>query len=241
MILQVQDILKDAMGLIGVTEIDETPTPSEFNLALRTANVMIDRWSSQHLLLRSTSILQIVCVPGKASYTVGLVGADITANKPIEILSGYWRNATGNDNPIEIFNIQTFNNLPDKAVSTGDPLYVSYDPGSSQQSSQKGTISVYFIPVRNDTIFLEVDNYLSEFVNFTDVVSFEPAYYEALIYNLAVRLFRSFNDPKVQIPIDIMYVANNSINNLKAMNSVSIVAGMDLPGKGGKYNIFTDE
>lgn len=29
MILQVQDILKDAMSLIGVVEIDESPTSSE--------------------------------------------------------------------------------------------------------------------------------------------------------------------------------------------------------------------
>lgn len=240
MILTVADILKDAMGLIGVIEIDESPTGSEMNTALRAANVMIDRWSTQRLLLRSTASLIIPLVVNKSSYTVGPVGADIIAQKPTKLYSAFVRDGSNNDIYCEIIEYQTYNNLDDKVVSSGNVDYVAYDPGNAQQTTNVGTIYAYHPPASNDTLYLEVDNYLNEFVNFTDTVKFEPAYYEALIYNLAVRLFRYYNDSKAQVPIDIVTIASSALTNLKALNSVKIVSGMDLPGNGGRYNILTD-
>jgi hypothetical protein len=74
----------------------------------------------------------------------------------------------------------------------------------------------------------------------TDTVTFEPAYYEALIYNLAARLFRYYNDPKLQVPADIVAIAHNSMENIKNMNSVTLIAAMEYPGKVSKYNIYND-
>lgn len=78
-IVQVQDILKDAMGLCNAVEIDETPSSSEMALALRVANMMLDHWSSQRLMLRSHTSIVFILSANKASYTIGSTGADITA------------------------------------------------------------------------------------------------------------------------------------------------------------------
>jgi len=239
-ILLVQDIIKDALGLVGAIAIDETPTASEYTQAIRTANVMIDRWASQRLLLRSTSTLTIPLVVNKLSYTIGPVGADITSAKPISLYSGYVRDAGNNDRLVDVIDLNNYNNLEDKASSSGNVDYVAYDPGETQQAVGKGTVYVYHPPSTADTLYLEVDNYLTEFVNLGDTVTFEPAYYEALVYNLAVRLFRYYRDANIQVPQDIMMIAQNSINNLKAMNSVTMIAACDLPGKSARYNIMTD-
>jgi hypothetical protein len=179
-------------------------------------------------------------VAGKSSYTVGPVGCDVTAPKPIKLYSAYYRDSGSNDYPVEVIDITQYNNLIDKNVSAGAPEYVAYDAGDAQQTVGKGTCYVYITPDQVYTLNIEVDNYLTEFVNLTDIVTFEPAYYEALIYNLAVRLFRFYRDASIPVPADILMIAQNSINNLKAMNGTILTATMELPGKQGSYNIYND-
>lgn len=241
MIVTVQDILIDAMGLCGVIAQGEDPTAAELAQALRTANVMIDRWSSQRLMLRSTTTVSFPTVIGKSSYTIGTSGCDITASKPIKVYSAYYRDSTGLDTGLEVLgNITDYNNLTDKSTSVGAPMYLAYDPKGSQETLPSGTLYVYYAPDQVYTVFMEADLYLTEFVNLGDTVTFEPAYYEALIYNLAVRLFRFYRDAAVPIPQDIVAIAGNALSNIKVMNAITIRAGSDLPCYAGKYNIFTD-
>lgn len=240
MILQVKDLLIDAMGLCGVTEIDETPAATEMAVLLRTANVMIDRWSAQRLLLRSTTPITIPITAGKQAYTIGLSGCDVTNSKPLKVYSAYVRDSGGLDTAVDVIDIETYNNLVDKTLANGPITWVSYDPGLSQQTNQKGTVYVYGVPDTTYTLFVEADTYLTEFVNYTDTVSFEPAYYEALIYNLARRVFRRYNSANTMIPADISEIAHESLNNLRTMNNQTIIAGLDVPGKVGSWNVYTD-
>lgn len=237
--LQVQDIIKDAMGLIGATEMDETPSASEMSTALRIVNVMLGRWSIQTSIIRSPGQLNFPLQVGKNSYTIGLSGADITAKKPIEVISGFVRDSSNIDSNVEIIPIELFDSFDDKNINQADPACVAYDPGVTQQASQVGTIHVYPTPSSADTMFLRITCQLEQFVNLTDEVTMEASYYEALIYNLAIRLFRRFHTTG-EIPSDIVAIANNSIRNLQSSNSSRVQAQMDFC-VGGGYNIYTDE
>lgn len=235
-----QGIITDAMSLFGAVAIDETPTTSELNLGLRVANAMIDRWASRRLLLRATVSVTVPLTTNKAAYTVGASGADVIFVKPAKLISGYLRDSGNNDVPLEVIDKSIYDTFGDKAVSTGKPEYVAYDPGLAQQAAQKGTFYFYYTPSTNYTAYLDVDAYLTEFANLSDNVSFEPAYYEALIYNLAVRLFRHYREASIPIPADIQLIANNTLSDLRSLNSVPFIAGMEFPGKVSKYNIYTD-
>ena len=239
MIVTVSDILKDAMGLCNATEIDETPSSSEMAIALRAANVMIDRWSTQHLMLRSNTQLVVPVTIGKATYTVGPSGADVTVGKPLRVLSGVVVDG-GVNFPLDVYTQEMFNNLVDRGISSGRPVYVAYDPGEAQQAAHVGTLSFYYTPDRAYTVRLEAQMYLTELVNFTDLISFEPAYYEALIYQLAIRLFRRYSDDKTPIPADLAGIAGQALRDLKSLNAERVVASSDLPGVKGRYNILTD-
>ena len=133
-----------------------------------------------------------------------------------------------------------YDNLSDKDVATGQPMYVAYDPDAAQQTAQKGTLYLYYTPNKVYSVTLEASVYFTEFLNFTDAVSFEAVYYEALIYNLAVRLFRRYADDKTPIPADIVHIASESVKNLKNLNAERVPAAMDLPGQKGTYNALTD-
>ena len=239
MIVTVSDLLKDAMGLANATEIDETPSSSEMAIALRVANVMLGRWATQNLLVRSDTKTTFSTVAGQASYTIGASGADITASKPLRIHSGYVTDGSI-DYPFDVFTKEMYDNLSDKSVGTGLPTYVMYDPGLAQQTVQKGTLYLYPSPDKVYSVKIEGKTYFTEFVNMTDTVVFEPAYYEALIYGIAVRLFRRYSDDKTPVPADLAAIAHESLKNLKNLNAERIPAMMDIPGVKGVYNALTD-
>lgn len=240
MTLKVSDILKDALGLIGVIEIDETPSSSDMNLALRVANMMLGRWAAQRFILRSTTTITVPLTASKYIYTIAASGADVTAAKPISIFSAFKRDSGNVDDPVQVIDLSTYRQLEDRALSTGDVIYVAYDPGAAQQTVQTGTLYVYGIPSSSETLYVEADVCLTEFVNLTDNITFEPIYYEPLVYNLASRLFRYFNPPAAQLPPDIAVIANSSLSNIKTLNAPVLIAATDVPGGGGGYDIYSD-
>lgn len=239
MIVTVSDLLKDAMGLCNATEIDETPSSSDMAIAMRAANVMLGRWATQNLLVRADTTIVVPTVANIATYTVGPVGADVISAKPLRIRSGSVSDG-GTNYPIEVFTREMFDSLGDRAVATGRPMYVSYDPGAAQQTAQKGTLSFYYTPNKVYSVTLGGSIYFTEFVNMTDTVSFEPAYYEALVYGVAVRLFRRYSDDNTPVPADLASIASESLKNLKNLNAERVPAMMDLPGVGSSYNVLTD-
>lgn len=238
--MTVQDLLTDALGLINTTAADETPSTSDLNVVLRAANVMIDAWSSQQLMIRSANDLSFNTVAGQADYTIGLIGADVTASKPLSVQSG---RLTDNDidYSLDVISKQLYDTYQDKNVSQSRPDAIAYDPLNAQQSPLMGTFFFYYTPDKIYPVTLQVFSYLSEFVNLSDNVSFEPAYYEAIIYNLAVRVFRRFHAANVPVPVDIERIANESLGKIKALNSTRVQAGCDLPGaRVTVYNVYTD-
>lgn len=239
MTIYVRDILADALSLVGVGG-DEAPTPSELQLALRTANIMLGSWSSSRLLMRSTTPLDFTATVGQAVYTIAPSGADIIGAVPLSVSSAYYRDSGTIDTPIEIVSVEFYNNLPDKQTSTGPFEYVAYDPGATQQTSQKGTFYFYMNPDSQYDVHLEVDSYITEFTTLTDAVRFDPVYYEALVYGLAARLFRHFHAASSQLPADIQLIAAHSLDKLRALNASIPSVAVDLPGKAGGYNIYVD-
>ena len=252
MILRVNDILVDALSLCGATALDEPPTPSEIQLALRTANIMLDRWASSRLLLRATTPISFTTTAGKNTYTIGEghALADISMGDgvgvirpPLGINSAFYRDSGAVDVPIEVVSKEFYNALGDKVVTTGPPMYIAYDPGPAQHQipTRVGTLYLYMTPDQRYNIWMETDTYLFEFVSVTDLLTFEPAYYEAILYGLAVRLFRHFHPSNVQIPADVAAIASSSLNNLRTLNATVIMASNDIPSKAsGWYNVFSD-
>ena len=236
MTLTVADVVKDAMGLIGAVEIDETPSASEMNIALRALNVMIDSWSSQHLMLQASTSVEFILIEGKAKYTT----LDTGGPKIIRVNSGYVTDDGGCDDNLEVQTKEFYDSIQDKNLTYGVPQYICFSPGSTQQAVPSDDLYLYYTPDKAYLCHLECDIYLTEFTKLTDIVTFAPAYYEALIYNLATRLFRRYSDDKTPVPQDIAMIAHNAISTLKNMNSQPVICGFDFVGMRTKNNIYTD-
>lgn len=236
----VSTFLKDAMGLIGAIEIDETPSSTEMQTALRVANMMLGRWSAQSLLPRATNTLSFPITAGKSSYTIGNAAAyDVVSEKPLSLVGGYLRDSSNRDTPLNVITIDHYNNFQDKAISSGLPNYVAYRPIDAQQVIPNGAFYFYLTPNRNYTFFGEVNKYLTKFNSINDELTFEPMYEEAFVYSLAARLFRHFNGPDKIIPQDIVEIASAALSNIKALNSEIPLAACDVPTVARKFNIYT--
>ncbi len=244
--LQVKDILIDAMGLINAIDVDETPTLSEMNLALRTANVMLDNWSLNRILLQSTVSESFPVIAYKSIYTIGSpTGStpDIVTAKPINIISAFLRDLNNVDTMLSIRDKKDLDAYGDKQISSARPEVLIYDPGIAQQTNNVGTIELYPIPDSSSpyTIFISSDKYLTELVNLTDVITFAPGYYEAMIYNLAARLYRHFHESSTTLPPDIMLIASTSLKSIYKVSSETFKYASDFPVRGNRYNIYIDQ
>jgi hypothetical protein len=242
--LKVQDIIFLAMSECGAVRINEVPAPYELIRGIQIANVMLDRWSGERLMLRTSVQTAFPLTAGVESYTIG-TGQTFNTAKPLSIQGAFIRDNYGIDTPVEIVSRDRFDSYPDKSISNARPISLFYDPGVAQQTSPGvGTIWVYYTPDSYTpyVLYMDLDTYLTEFNLPTDVVTFEPVYYDAIVSNLAVRMFRHFHSPKVPIPPDMVDRAESSKRMVKALNSRPITAGMDIPGKAiGLYNIYTGQ
>lgn len=239
--LKAVDIITDAMSLIGAVAINEPIKAPELQVGLRTLNMMIDKWSTNRLLLRSTDTTTIPLSANKYAYTIGTPSSDVTSAKPLRIFSSFMRDRNGVDYNIDVMPQEAYDKLQDKSFVYGLPAAMYYDPGTTQDG-QEGTIYIYPAPDSAGpyTLYLECDIYLSEISTGNDIITFDKAYYEALVYGLASRLWRRYHT-KEPIPADIAAFASSAISSLENLNSVQARASMDIPGKVSTFNVYSGD
>lgn len=236
----VSDLLTESLAIIGATAIDETVSVSDLKTCLTSANLMLDSWSAQRLMLRATIQETFPITAGVSSYTIGS-GANFNTVKPIRVIGAYLRDSSNLDTPLDVIDKDLYDSYTDKVVSQGRPIAICYDAGVSQQSPQAGTIFVYYVPDDSYSLVLENQKYLTEFINLSDVVTFEPAYYEAIVYNVGVRIWPKFHRGKT-LPPEIAGIARAAKRTVENMNARPICMGVDLPtSKKGAYNIYSDQ
>lgn len=243
MILTVQDIITEMMRVIGALDPDETPTTTELSSGLTAINMMMGKWSAENLMIRSTSPDVLPLKPGQYIYTIGARnGSDFNTSVPIKIINAYIRDDENVDTPLKIVGQIEYFGIDDKAIATARPELLYYDPGFTQTTNRQGTITFYPIPDGSQTyhLVMESDKYLTEFASVSDTFSFEPVYYEACVYNLAVREYRKYHVSAPSVPEDIVRLAAESKKIVERMNAPTVISGMDIPGKISVYNIYTD-
>ena len=241
MILTVQELLTDAMSLIGATAVDETPTTSELNLGLRVANMMLSRWQSMSGMLRATDSVSFTTTGGKSDYTIGASGFDVASAKPIPIFSAIVTDTSSVNYPLDIVDKSWLDQINDRTISRGRPTMIAYDAVAVQQAIPSGLVSLYYTPDTTYTITFECSRDVTSFDTLSENIDFDPSYYEALKYGIAVRLFRHYHAVNVPIPVDLLKNENEANKTLYTLNHKTIIAASDIPVSGGTYNVYTDQ
>ena len=240
--LQVQDICKLAMGKVNAVRINEPPYPYEATLCIMLANIMLDEWAGEEFMLRTQVQRFFTLTAGTPNYNVG-PNQTFNVPKPIEIVNAFIQDNYGVRTGLDIVRKDVYDGYLDSQFSQARPLSLYYDPGTAQQFPVNyGTIWLYYTPDASliYTLYYDADEYMMEFVNPTDTVTFEPLYYSAIYHNLARQLFRHFHGVKVPLPPDIEEDARLSKERVMSRNAKRRTAAIDVPGKAvGPYNVYT--
>jgi hypothetical protein len=239
MIITVGQLITLALDTIGAINVEEGGSPAELTGGLKRLNLMLDAWSVDGLMVPGTLMESFPLTAGKNAYTIG-IGGDFNTPKPSAITDAFIRDGNGLDSGLDLVSMDEWNGYEDKD-SDGRPTSLWYDEGPPQQAVQTGVIWLYPAPDAGAyTLYLGQQKPLTEFANLTDVVSFQTAYHEAILYNLALRLYRSYFKHSRPIPQDVIELAKESKRVVERMNAERVHMASDVPGSKGRYNIQTD-
>ncbi len=242
MIIQVQQLIKTALQDIGAVAKSELPTSDEMTDGLLKLNFMIDAWSVRSLMVLGTILEGFPLVAGKYAYTIG-PGGDFDTTRPSAVTDAFIRDGRSTDTPVGILTLDEYAGLGDKAISAGRPQGLRFDPGATQAVTPLGTIYLYPAPDASTpyTLYAGEQKALTEFTNLTDAVTFQPAYYEALEYNLAVRLWPQYHSGSQPVENDLKVLSAEGLRTIETMNARSVTARCEAPGRRSGYNVYTGE
>ena len=186
----VNDLIIRAMQIIGALSTGQTPSSDDANVCFLNLNEMIDGWNTERLNLYVPSSFSGNLVNAQQSYAIGPAAADFpTTNSLILIQTAALVTVTGQTirTPIAILNSEEWARLTEKGLT-------GYQPDKMWCDYAFPISNMLFHPIPNRAVAIElyIWNILAQFVNLTDTVSFRPGYYEALAYNLALKIAPQF-------------------------------------------------
>ena len=221
----------------GVVGVGQQASAQDSNDALTVLNGMMGQWMKRRWLVYH--LVDAICLGnGSLSYTVG-PGGDFNITRPDKIEAAFFRQTVETvpnqvDYPLApIWSREEYNDIALKSLNSFPQIYF-YDSGWPL-----GNLFVWPLPSDQYEIHISIKDTLQTFPGLTTEVDLPPEYFEALHYNLAVRLRPLFQLPPDQSIIQLAKLALNTIKNANAQ-----VPSLEMPNdliRGSNYNIYSDQ
>lgn len=222
------DLVRDALKEIQVLGEGEVMSAEMAVDGLKTLNRLLERLSNQNLMLFSVPQLAHTLTSAQ-SFTVGTAGADLIADRPIQIMSAI-ASKDGVDYNVDVLTPEEWDSIAVKGIEAGPPSGIFYDA-----SSPVGTVFVYPASPGYE-LKMRVLTQFKRFAGPTDVVALPPGYEEAIILALAIRLAPSYQRPVSQFTVAQAAIAMRGIKRANyRMPQLSVtglvgVRGVDTAG-----------
>lgn len=199
------DIIQEALELIGVVAAEESPAAADVATADRSLNMMVKGWMAKGINLWRQTEGSLSVTAATASFTMG-TGGDYTTARPLRITSARI-SVSGVETPLQEMSRQEYFDLPLK-TSTGRPCGFYYDP---QMSLGK----IYLWPTVatgvTATLKFTYQRTIEDFDAAGDEPDFPQEWFECIAYNLAARLAPKFG---TTISQEVAAIAIASLDDL---------------------------
>ena len=232
------DLVKAAMRLIQVSASDTDITAAELKDGIESLNRMIDQWGVEELMLYQVTRETFPLTNGQNPFTIGY-GADWNTTRPTKIVDAYLTIQAGSlpvDYPMQIIGYDDYNAIRLKTLTTNFPSYLYYEP-----AFPLGTVYIYPIcAASNETITLTSWKPLCLINDPTCYLELPPGYWEALVFNLAIRIAEEY---QFSIRPTTAALAQNALRIIKRMNQRTPTLQTDtalMNTSQMRYNIFSD-
>lgn len=237
--MTVRDLLTKAFKFLTVLGSSESMASDEAADALVSMNGVIEQANITKLLAYYLTNISFTTINGKVSYTIGPAATtpDVTAARPVEILSGYSRRL-GMDIPFFVGAKLDYDRIQNKSINVaGWQQMVYYEAGWP-----KGTIYLYQTPADAlSQIFLSVSAEIPVYATLDDTVSLPPVYSTWLQYKTAERLAPENGMPFTPLMAKLLTEVEAALKNNNVKPLPIMASGLGgLASSSGKYNIITD-
>ncbi|EIZ7652643.1 TPA: hypothetical protein NHQ80_003418 [Pseudomonas aeruginosa] len=230
------DLIILALKQANVLGVGQSASAEDIQDCFALLNMMLAQWNRRRYAIYHLKTVSIAC-DGSQSYTIG-PGGDIDTTRPNKIESAYFRQIITSepnqiDYPLEIIRArEDYDRIYLKDMQSF-PQYLFYD-----SDYPLGNVFVWPIPDNQYRLFLTVMEPLQVFSTVYDEIELPPEYQEAIMYNLALRIY-----PMYGLPVNdaVVQLAKASMNILEASNVQ--VPRLKVPGsltRGGVYNPYAD-
>jgi hypothetical protein len=230
-----QELIYDALRLVGVLHVGEGPSTEEHAECLRALNTMLDNWNTERAVIYSIVREVFSLSPPKASYTIG-PGGDFNTPRPVRIENAGVIVNGGIEHPLALLDFESFALLRVKATPSTIPTDM-YDDRAYPLAS------LHFWPVPTDAsvqVALYTWRQLSSIAAIGDTISFPPGYAEAIQYNLALRLAPRYREAMIS-PL-VVDQARESKAAIKRLNlPAPVLACEDVMGARSGWNPLTGD
>ncbi len=171
-------ICRAALRKIGAVALDETPTADEVETARLALERLLKSWQNRGYLLWSVSSLSVTLTTA--------VSYSMTPARPVQIHNVNFRRS-GIDLPMIELTRQEYDRLPNKSA-TGTPTQFYYD-----RQKEAGTLYIWpgLATAAGETLQVTYARELAD-VDLDDPVDVPSEWWDATVYNLALRLVADF-------------------------------------------------
>src|SRR3954471_17343337 len=125
-------IIKDAFMQMKLYAPGQTLTDADAEYGLDRMNEMLDEWSNTPYACFANKEQALPLQVAKQQYTIGLSGADITATRPIAILTGmgaaYLVDTNNIRYPVHVIEQDVWNTIGQLTTTSDLPDTLFYDP-----------------------------------------------------------------------------------------------------------------
>lgn len=174
------DIIEEARRKLGIHADEEPLQAQELTTGLRTLNMMLKAWQADGVMCWTFAEGTITLVASDADYVIGSGGSFTTV--PFDITSMRITRSSI-DLPMQRMSREDYYNLPNK-TSTGYPTQFYYD-----RQRNGGTLFVWPAPdATAGTLKFTYRRIIMDLDASADDFDIPQEWYEAITYNLAVRL-----------------------------------------------------
>lgn len=230
------DLIRLALKQANVLGIGQDPTAEDLEDCFNLLNMMLAQWQRRRYAVYTLKHVSKVA-NGSAFYTIG-PGGDFDMARPGKVESAFVRQlntAPPNyvDYPLEIIRArEDYDRIFLKSMQSF-PEYLYYET-----SYPLGKLYAWPIPGSQYELHVTLMEQLQTFATAFDEIDMPPEYQEAIMYNLALRIYPMYG---LQVNDAVAALAKASMNILEATNVQ--VPRLKLPAsltRSGVYNPYTD-
>lgn len=210
----VANIITRALRLLNVYGTGETLSADESVDGLTALNALIDEWATESLMSNVKKLDVIPLVAGTSIYTIGASGT-VVSTRPESIDPSSYIEKNGVSHDVDVVTLAQYNAIASKETESDIPYALWY-----KADYPNGTLTVFPTPSDSADLYLWSIKPFTAYTELTDVISFPPAYQNALTYNLAVALAPEYNQ---QPSLLVLKTAVASKKKIKRANYQPII------------------